>query len=112
MFVVRSDGFSTVPFYLFALMYGLGLGASVVALPLVVAQCFGLLRYGRILGAILGGLGIGAVLGPPVAGKTYDVTGSYETAYLLLLFAFIAISVLAVAIQPERLQHQFERASA
>jgi MFS family permease len=68
-------------------------GAPAVLMPMVVADSLGLRRLGSMLG-ITGISGtIGFAVGPIIAGRIFDVTGSYSDA----LWLFIAMSLGAAA---------------
>lgn len=79
--------------YLFAALYGLGLGGSVVVLPLLVAECFGVVSFAAINGLLWTSFTFGAAVGPVLAGRIFDVTGSYSLAYLIALLAFLVATV-------------------
>lgn len=57
---------------------------------------------------VFGGVAIGIICGPPAAGMIFDKTGSYHAAFMLFLAAFLAISVLALTVQPRHLQRRFQ----
>jgi sugar phosphate permease len=60
----------------------------------IVREYFGTASFGKILG-VMGGIGtIGVVIGPSVAGWTYDTLGSYHPIWLI----FAATSVIPVAL--------------
>jgi sugar phosphate permease len=65
------------------LVVGVTLGAPLVLVPLVMVDSLGLKRFGSLSG--LTGLfnTAGATIGPIVAGRTFDVTGSYASAFEL-----------------------------
>jgi MFS family permease len=67
--------------YLFALVFGFGLGAGVSHSPLI-AELFGLTSHGLILGVNVLGYSLGCAAGPLVAGYLFDVTGDYQLAFL------------------------------
>jgi MFS family permease len=48
--------------------------------PSVLAELFGAERLGGTAGALFTSAGIGALLGPPLAGLLVDRTGSYTAA--------------------------------
>ncbi|MFC1951721.1 MFS transporter [Chloroflexota bacterium] len=81
-------------FYIFATVSGIGRGAFYTLISPMLAELFGL----RSLGAILGGaafLGaIGGALGPALSGRIFDVTGSYQLSFLILL----ALSIIAIVL--------------
>jgi MFS family permease len=78
----------------FSILYGLSLGGAAVLLPVVVARCFGLLHFGKVLGLLMSGFALGVVAGPIAAGKIVDATGSYQLALAIFIGAFILSAIL------------------
>ena len=68
---------------LFALIFGYGFGGIVSAEPLIIGELFGLKSHGAIFGALAVVIGTGGAIGPIVAGKLFDATGSYQLAFIL-----------------------------
>jgi len=106
---VRLEMSSSIPIYLFALVYGSAVGGSATVLPILIGRAFGLLNFSTILGIVMRGFAIGVVLGPLIAGKVYDETASYEMALITWLAAFILSSVLVLMVRYEPLQQKFEK---
>jgi MFS family permease len=65
---------------LFAVVLGVGYGGWVALSPSVLAELFGAERLGGTAGALFTAAGVGALLGPPLAGLLVDRTGSYTVA--------------------------------
>ncbi len=86
---------------LFAAVFGFGFGAGVSNSPLI-AELFGLSSHGLILGVNILGYSIGAATGPLVAGYLFDVTGSYQLAFLACAIAGILGLLLAALISRPR----------
>jgi MFS family permease len=80
--------------WLFALLFGLGMGGQFSSRPLLVGEYFGLRAFGTIAGAVWLFTLPGIAAGQPVAGFLFDFTGSYTLAYTL----FIVTYVLAMAV--------------
>jgi MFS family permease len=81
--------------WLFALLFGLGMGGQFASRPLLVGEYFGLRAFGTIAGAVWLFTLPGIAGGQPVAGFLYDFTGSYRLAYSLFIVTFLlATSVL------------------
>jgi MFS family permease len=79
---------------------GTAAGAPLVLLPLLVAESLGRRRYG-VLGALTGLAGtLGATIGPIVAGRIFDTTGSYVSAFDLFIALDAIGAVAAYACQP------------
>jgi predicted MFS family arabinose efflux permease len=84
---------SRAALYGFTLTFGLSYSGPLVLLPLLIARVFGKRSFALIdAGISLIGLGIGGGLGPVLAGRVYDLSGSYQPLYL-----YLAISLLASA---------------
>jgi MFS family permease len=67
--------------YPFIAIFGLTLGAPLVLIPLLTAECLGLKRFGAIAGVAGVFNTAGAFVGPMMLGKIFDVTGSYSVAF-------------------------------
>jgi len=70
--------------YVFAVIFGFGMGADYMMIPLITAECFGLRSLGRIMGVIITTDSLGQAFAPVVVGHIYDVTKSYDWAFALL----------------------------
>ena len=87
-------------FYLFAIAFGFAYGGWATLLSLIPAELFGLGSLGVILGAVHFSVATGEAVGPTLAGVVFDVTGSYQPAFLVsAALSFIAI-VLALFLRP------------
>jgi MFS family permease len=91
----------------FIIIFGLTLGAPLVLVPMLVAESLGLKRFGSI-GGIAGVFNtIGAFVGPVGAGKIYDLTGSYVSAFevfvvMCLLGAAVSYATLSLETEQNR----------
>lgn len=93
LFLIWADGLWA--FYLFALVFGFGLGGVGPTTAALVGDTFGLRKIGVILGALDVGFGVGAALGPVAAGFIFDVSHSYAVAFITgTLAAFAGALVL------------------
>ncbi len=98
LFLFGIQSFWALP--AFVIVFGLALGGSAVLVPLLVGECFGLLAFGKILGLIMISATLGAAIGPVLTGRVYDVTGSYEPAFVLHTTVFLA-AALAIYFLPK-----------
>jgi len=68
---------------------GVTLGAPLVLVPLVMVESLGLRRFGSLSGLTSLFNTVGAAIGPILAGRVFDVTGSYSAAFEL--FALLLV---------------------
>ncbi len=68
--------------YGFAVLFGIGYGGCVTSESPMVAHLFGLGSHGLILGIIAFGFTIGGAIGPWLTGYVFDITKSYQFAFL------------------------------
>ncbi len=87
-------------FYLFAVIFGFAYGGYAALVSLSVAEFFGLASLGVILGTIILGISIGAATGPVLAGRIFDITGSYQQAFLVCAALSMIAIVLALLLRP------------
>jgi MFS family permease len=89
---------------LFAICFGLGLGAAGPVFYSATADLFHGKNYGSILGTITIGFSLGGALGPPLAGYLRDTTQSYFLTFLIVMGALIASAVLMWLIAPGKIR--------
>jgi MFS family permease len=75
--------------WLHACLFGLTWGARGPAITAKTADLFPGAQLGTILGVITIGSGLGAALGSWGAGFIFDVSGSYELAFILSIIAYL-----------------------
>ena len=85
----------------FLVLHGFATAAEDVVVPLIVAQRFGSEHLGRIYGLLLLALVPGGALGPIVAGRVFDLTGSYAPVFTAFALANLtAVAALALVRLP------------
>ena len=77
------------------LVYGFGHGGLFTVVSPTVAEYFGLRAHGAIFGLILFCGTIGGAIGPVLAGRVFDVTGSYDWAFICLA-VLVSLGLLLV----------------
>jgi len=84
--------------FVFALVFGFGMGADYMLIPLLTAECFGLASLGRLMGIILTTDALTQAFAPVIVGRIYDLSRSYHWGFLVLaLMAFLgAFAILLV----------------
>ena len=81
---------------LFVVVYGFCHGGFYALISPTVAEFFGTRSHGAIFGIVIFCGSMGGAIGPLVTGYIFDISASYQTAFLLLLALAIAgfISIL------------------
>jgi sugar phosphate permease len=87
------------PVYVFAVVFGIGLGGDYLIIPLMTAEIFGVHILGRLLGVILTAEGVAEAVSPWLIGRLRDSTGSYSTGFLVLIGMALS-GAIAVAALP------------
>lgn len=93
--------FATTPgvIYLFAFIFGMGLGGDYMIIPLMAAELFGVRVMGRIMGLVLTADGIAEALSPFLVGWLRDRSGSYANGFAALIILAV-IGTIAIAMLP------------
>ncbi|MBI4186919.1 MAG: MFS transporter [Chloroflexi bacterium] len=86
--------------YLFAVVFGFGFGCLWVLETPAVAELFGLRSHGAITGFIYFVATLGGTTGIVLAGYIFDVTQSYQPAFLVGLGIAVIGLALAVSLRP------------
>jgi sugar phosphate permease len=89
--------------YLFAFVFGIGLGGDYMIIPLIAAELFGLKVLGRIMGIILAADSIADALAPTLVGWLADHFGNYTHAFSILIL-FAAMGIAAISFLPRKTQ--------
>ena len=87
-------------FFIFAAVYGIAHGSFFSLVSLTVAELFGLGSLGAILGAVFFIGTIGGAISPVLAGRIFDITGSYQPAFLLCLALSGVALILVLFLRP------------
>jgi MFS family permease len=75
--------------YLGIFLMGLSAGAEVDVMAYMTARYFGLQRYGLLYGLLNSAYFVGTAIGPVLAASSFDRSGSYAFAGILLIAALI-----------------------
>src|ERR1700687_593033 len=87
--------------YVFAVVFGIGLGGDYMIIPLMTAEVFGVEILGRLMGVILTADGVAEAVSPWLVGRLRDTTGSYSLGFSLLIGMALA-GAAAVAALPKK----------
>jgi MFS family permease len=71
--------------YIFAVIFGIGLGGDYMIIPLMAGDLFGIRALGRTMGIILVADGIAESLFPMLVGALYDSAKSYMPGFIVLI---------------------------
>ncbi len=82
-----SMSVSTKMVFLYIAFYGMGTSVGLLAPPMMISYIFGNRDFGPIVGYTTAANGIGSAIGPLVAGKIFDISGSYQVAWLFIISA-------------------------
>ena len=98
-------GDSVSLYFLFAVLFGIGMGGEMTAFPIINRQYYADAPTGTAYGWQMMGAGFGMALGPVAAGFLRDMTGSYVSS-LWLSFGLSTLAVAAILFLPstKRLQ--------
>ncbi len=91
---------SVLAFYLFAVIYSLGIGGGTAMESTLTAELFGIKAHGIILGALEFGFTIGAAIGPFITGYLYDLFSNYQVAFLATAAIGVIGLILTVLLKP------------
>jgi len=84
--------------FLFAILYGFAHGGLFTVMSPTVAELFGTGSHGLLFGIVLFSGTLGGAIGPLMAGRIFDLTGSYRLVFLILtamaVVGFILITTL------------------
>ena len=86
--------------YLFAFVFGMGLGGDYMIIPLMAAELFGVKLMGRIMGLVLTADGLAEALAPMFVGWLHDRNGNYTNGFATLIVLAV-IGIIAIAMIPK-----------
>jgi len=97
--------------YLFAVVFGLGLGGEYMIIPLMAGQLFGVGVLGRVMGIVLTADGVAEATAPMLVGYLRDSTGSYTSGFITLIATAVCGAIAIVAL-PQRAVSTCESSTA
>ena len=86
--------------FLFAVIHGFAHGGFFTINSPLLADFFGTRSHGAIFGVVVSVSTIGGAVGPVVAGYMFDVTGSYQAIFLVLIGMSIAGLIATSLLKP------------
>jgi MFS family permease len=99
---VLSLAFSThaAVLYLGTFAFGLTMGGILMMQSLITGECFGMVSFATISGALGLFIASGSALGPAIAGFIFDATQSYQIAFAIFAAISLLGSVLVLFAKP------------
>jgi MFS family permease len=89
--------------YVFAVIFGIGLGGDYMIIPLMAGDLFGVRTLGRVMGIILVADGLAESLSPMLVGALYnDVTKSYSLGFTVLICIALSGALIVSFLQKDR----------
>lgn len=85
--------------YVFAVLFGIGVGGDYMIIPLIAADIFGVRVLGRVLGVILTADGVAEATAPMLVGWLRDTHGTYAMGFTTLI-VLAGVGALAVLFLP------------
>jgi MFS family permease len=92
--------------YLFAVVFGIGLGGDYMIIPLMAGDLFGIRTLGRVMGIILVADGLAESLSPMMVGALYnDTLRTYSFGFTVLI-CFALLGAIIVSFLPKQNVHK------
>ncbi len=89
------------PFLVGACLFGFGMGGVVPMQGAIVGAAFGRESFGRVLGAMRPPMALLHLAGTPFAGYVFDVTGSYQPAFVVFIALYIVTAIVVYGLRVE-----------
>jgi MFS family permease len=98
-FIILIFSRSSWMFYVFAVFIGIPYGGEATQIPLVINRFFGTRVMATLMGVNLFITGLGGAFGPWLAGKIYDMTNSYNWAFIAGIAASACSIIMVLLLQ-------------
>lgn len=100
LFFIKAPG----AIYLFAIVFGIGMGGDYMIIPLMAAELFGLRVMGRVMGLIIIVDGLSEAWVPKLVGRLRDQNSNYTKGFALMI-GLALFGALAVSLLPRKPKH-------
>jgi len=98
--IILMESRSVGMVWAFVIVFGFASGGTNTLRPLLVAEFFGIDSFGRTFGLTELIRRFGAAAGPLTAGYVFDITGSYQYAFISIIAAYLSGAVALFIIHP------------
>jgi len=88
--------------YMFAVIFGIGIGGDYMIIPLMAGDLFGVRALGRTMGIILVADGIAESVFPVLVGYLYNDTTKYAVGFSVLLI-IVLVGIICISFLPKKL---------
>lgn len=95
--------------YLFALIFGIGLGGDYMIIPLMAADIFGVRVLGRVMGIILTADGVAEATAPYIVAYMRDHSPNYTTGFIFLIFLAFLGAIAVMLLPKKRIAEDLEQ---
>jgi len=102
--LLTKDASSPWAMYFYAISLGVGMGICAAPITGAAADLFQGENFGVINGAITMGYGLGGAVFPWLAGYIYDLSGSYQLAFMIALSGILAACLLVWLSAPRQVR--------
>lgn len=100
LFFIQSPG----AIYLFAIVFGIGMGGDYMIIPLMAAELFGVRVMGRVMGLIIVVDGLAEAWVPKLVGRLRDQNPNYTKGFALMI-GLALFGALAISLLPRKEKH-------
>lgn len=102
MFLLFKMGTGQVGLAIAACWIGFNFGGNFALFPLATAESFGTKNLGANYGAVFTSYGVGGILMPILAGRAWDIFGSYLWAFIIAGGICVIAGILGFTVRPPR----------
>lgn len=94
--------------YVFAVIFGFGYGGLSCMQSLMAAELFGLLSVGAVTAVFSFCFNIGGAIGPVMAGYIFDISGSYQWAFIICLGMVAAALTITLLLNSPKVNSKYK----
>lgn len=92
--IALSFASAGIVIFIFVIFFSVALGGGVTLRGAMLSDYFGRRSFGKALGIIMGASAVGSIIGPTLAGLTFDTTGSYQLIWLV----YCSLTIISIAV--------------
>jgi len=91
--------------YIFAIIFGIGLGGDYMIIPLMAGDLFGVRALGRTMGIILVADGVAESMFPMLVGALHDSSGNYTPGFIIMICVALTGALIISFLPKLRKEH-------